>query len=512
MKSIDPIDSMFIHMEKPTTPGLIAGFYIVDPITAPNGMVRHRDILKHMEDHLHLVPALRKKLVYHPLGLDEPRLIDDEHFDIEFHVRHIGLPQPRDRRQLNILTARLFSRPMDMDRPLWELYVIEGLENFEDCSKESFALLLKLHHTAFDGTSAAAAIFNLMQKNPTQQPEPPEKRWVPEREPGYLDWTQNTAFRFIKRSTTNAQKFPSIIQGIRQGRAKAKEAKNSDTPPVPFTIFNEHVTSHRVFDYVDFSLDEMLELRSYIGKPKVNDMALCIIAGGLRRYLKKHKSFPKDPMYVGMPINVREEGDTEMGNKVAMALIPFGTDQEDPLERLKLIRATSARGQGISQSMGPNFMADLLKMIPYPVRASGLGLLGPLVAKKVIAPPFNCIATNVPSPLGNFYFAGGKIVSASGLGPVMDGAGLIHLITSTQGLLAISATTCREMMPDVDFYMECLQASYDELKEAALEYKPAAPAKKAKAKKTPVRKAPAKKATTKRTTARRKTRSRSTSR
>src|SRR5688572_5537329 len=146
MQRISATDAMFLDIEGPKSPLIIGGLFILDPSTAPGSFVRHRDILAYVESRLHLAPNLRRKLVYHPLGLDEPRLIDDPDFDLEFHVRHIALPRPRDLRQLKILASRVISRPMDLHRPLWEMYIIEGLEAVEGAPPDAFAMLFKMHH------------------------------------------------------------------------------------------------------------------------------------------------------------------------------------------------------------------------------------------------------------------------------------------------------------------------------------------------------------------------------
>jgi len=176
MKRITAFDAVFLDLETPNAPIIIGGLFILDPTTAPGAFVRHRDILKYVDDRLHLAPTLRRKLVYHPLMLDEPRLIDDPDFDLEFHIRHLALPKPHDWRQLKILTARLISRPMDMHRPLWEMYIIEGLEAVEGIPSGSFAVLFKMHHATFDGMAAGAAMSAILQDNPTFQPEPPDRR------------------------------------------------------------------------------------------------------------------------------------------------------------------------------------------------------------------------------------------------------------------------------------------------------------------------------------------------
>ncbi len=152
---------------------------------------------------------LRRKLVYHPLGLDEPRLIDDPYFDLEFHIRHIALPKLRDWRQLKIMTSRLISRPMDKHRPLWEMYIIEGLEELEGVPEDAFAMLFKMHHATFDGKAGGAALWAFMQDTPEFEPVPPEKCWVPDRKPDALGWTEFHCRKAPSSGWQTSRRFPA---------------------------------------------------------------------------------------------------------------------------------------------------------------------------------------------------------------------------------------------------------------------------------------------------------------
>src|SRR5215207_1295364 len=153
MQQLSGLDASFLYFETPQSPGHIFTVYIYDPSTAPGGKVTFKGILDHYRGRLHASQAFRQKLVQVPLGLDHPYWIEDPDFDLEFHVRHIALPKPGDWRQFCIQIARLHSRPLDLSKPLWELYVIEGLDNVEGVAPGSFALVLKTHHAAIDGVS-----------------------------------------------------------------------------------------------------------------------------------------------------------------------------------------------------------------------------------------------------------------------------------------------------------------------------------------------------------------------
>src|SRR5205823_1460299 len=187
-------DAMFLYLDQPhaSTHGLLV--YIYDQSTAPNGMVRFKDILKHIEANLHLAPFFRKKLLRVPLELDFPYLVDDENFDINYHVRHIALPKPGDWRQFCIQAARIAARPLDLSRPLWEMYVVEGLDNIDFLPKGCFAILTKLHHSVVDGTALSELTWRLHSRTPSIVRARP-KQWTPEKPP--------ETFALLKRAALN---------------------------------------------------------------------------------------------------------------------------------------------------------------------------------------------------------------------------------------------------------------------------------------------------------------------
>ena len=488
MQRITASDAVFLDLEGPTTPLIIGGLFILDPATAADSFVRHRDILAYVESRLHVAPNLRRKLVYHPLGLDEPRLIDDPDFDLEFHVRHIGLPRPRDWRQLKILTSRLISRPMDLHRPLWEMYIIEGLENLEGVPPEAFAMVFKMHHATFDGAAGGAAIWAFMQDTPDFEPIPPEKRWVPDRKPDMMGWTISSIQEGMKQWLANVQTLPSLSKGIAKGmRAAANEPSTGINEALkglsaPRTRFQGKLTSHRVYDWVRFEMIDVQKMRLELGKPKMNDLLLSLIGGGLRRYLTHHGELPDRSLLAMCPINVRGARDpSEGGNFVSAMRVPLGTNIANPLERLASIAAASTTGKGQAEALGGDFMGNLLALTPYPVRSRAMR--GMVAATRRfdsnLPPAINTTVTNVPNPKGGHYFTGAKVVSYAGFGPVLDGAGLFHTITGMDFEVTISVTSCREFMPDVDFYMDCLRESFEELEAVAAAAKSTIPMSKA---------------------------------
>ncbi|KQT35302.1 hypothetical protein ASG29_04175 [Sphingomonas sp. Leaf412] len=464
MKRIEATDAAFLDVERPNTPPLIGALIVLDPATAPGSFVRHRDILSYLDRRLHLAPNLRKRLMFSPLKLDEPVLVDDENFDLEFHVRHIGLPRPRDRRQLGILAARLMSRPMDVHRPLWELYVIEGLEDVDGVPADAFAILIKLHHAAFDGAAGAAAIWALMQAAPDAEPEPPAQPWVPERAPGVAQWAVGAMFANARQWVENAAALTTLGERAVRGALAARDDPAGLT--APRTRFQAAVSSHRVLDWVIFPLSEFKAMRARLGRPKMNDLVLTIIAGALRRYLERHGENPGRSLVAMCPINVRGAGDAlEGGNKVTAMRVAIGTDIADPVERLAAIQRSSMQGKEQAEQLGGTFFADLLALTPYAVR--GRVMRGVTAAAERTDQRFamaNLVVTNVPNPPGDWYFAGSKFLAYAAFGPMSPGLGLFHVVTGMDWEMSISVTSTREIMPDIADYIDDLRASYEEVR------------------------------------------------
>ena len=471
MQRISASDAVFLDIETPNTPLVIGGLFILDPSTAPGSFVRHRDILSYVESRLHLAPNLRRKLVYHPLGLDEPRLIDDPDFDVEFHVRHTALPKPRDWRQLKISTARLISRPMDMHRPLWELYIIEGLEELEGVPRDAFAMLFKMHHATFDGQAGAAAIWAFMQDTPKFQPLPPEKRWVPERKPDMMGWAISSVQEGAKQWMKNIAAIPALGKGMASGVAKSASGLSENLKELlaPKTRLQGKVTSHRVWDYMRFDMADVQAARAGLGKPKMNDFLVCLIGGALRRYLAHHDDLPEQSLLAFCPINVRGPGDPkDGGNFVSGMRVAIGTDIADPVKRLRVINESATKGKAQAEAFGGNFMNAYLGFTPYAIRSRATrGTIGLIGQTDGMRQAFNTTITNVPNPPGGHFFTGAKVLSYAGFGPLVEGSGLFHTITGMDFEVTISVTSCRELMPDIAFYVDCLRESFAELQEAA---------------------------------------------
>jgi diacylglycerol O-acyltransferase / wax synthase len=466
-------DDMMLRAETPATPLQIQMLLIYDPSTAPGGTVTFKGILEEIDARLHLADVFRRRLTGLPGGLHRPYWVEDPNFDLEYHVRHIGLPQPGDWRQLCIQVARLHARQIDLRRPPWEITVIEGLNAVPGVPRGSFAMALKLHHCAVDGMASVqmiAAMHDLDADGP--RPAGPDDPWRPDALPSNADLLSRTAINValypLRAGAVLASSVPKAVRGLAGLPAKLVSGVVSGVgggglPSFPpKTRFNQTVSPHRVFEARFHDLADFKRIKASVPGATVNDVALAYVGGALREYLADHGELPDESLVAACPISLRDSDDKSgKGNMVFGRLQSLGTDIADPLERLSSIAASTAGGRsGSDQSTGTQLL-ELIGTVPTSLlgitakAASVLPLSGPTVA--------NTTVTNVPGPTEPIFFSGARLVRAAGLGPLVAGLNLIHVVASYNGTLSISATADRDALPDPAIYAECMEKAFQEL-------------------------------------------------
>jgi WS/DGAT/MGAT family acyltransferase len=471
MQQLSGLDASFLYFETARNPMHVSGFGVYDPSTSPEGGVSFERILKHTEGRLHLARCFRQKLARVPLDLDHPWWIEDERFDLEFHVRHLALPPPGDWRQLCTQAARLHSRPLDLTRPLWEMYLIEGLNRIPGAPAGSYAVFTKIHHAAIDGASGVELTAALHDDRPEPRTPAPKKGWVPEREPAALELLARAAGRNARNPFRLARLVGRTVPALARARRELRTRDDEDASgPVPRTRFNGLVTQHRVMGGVIFDLGVIREIRKTVAGATVNDVILTICGGGLRSYLESKGELPKESLIAMAPISVRTEQERgSAGNQVSVMNVTVRSDVADPTQRLRAVFEGTQRSKALTHAVGARLLTDYTQFVPGML--AGLGMRG--YTRFGLAnrhtPLFNAVITNVPGPQVPLYSAGARLVANYGAGPVLDGMGLIMPIFSYCGEVTASFTSCREMLPDPEFFEDCLRESYDDLRAATLE-------------------------------------------
>ena len=463
MRQLTSTDSAFVYLEGEGKHNHLTGVYIYDPSTATGGKIRFKEILQHVSSRIHRSPVFRQKLVRVPFNADYPYWVDDENFDIEFHVRHIALPQPGNWRQFCILIARLHSRPLDLARPVWEMTIVEGLDDIEGLPPGCFAMVIKYHHAAIDGATGIellGALHDLSPKTPAVRDKSP---WQPQSVPSGADLLGRAALHNVRNPFRLTRSIISAtVPALSQRLLKREQREPVNPDPVPDTRFNRRVSPHRAFEGRSFALSEIRAIKNAVPGTTVNDVVLAICSGALRHYLEAKKELPEHSLVAAVPISTRPEGDTTPGNQLTAMMCPLQSQVADPLARLKAISAATHQAKETANAVGARQMTDIQQHIP----SSTLALAGRLVnglALGVRTRFCNCVVTNVPGPQQPLYLKGARLLSSWGCGPVIDGVGLLILATSYDGKMFLSASSCREIMPDPDLFSRCLQQSFDEL-------------------------------------------------
>ena len=471
MRQLQGMDSSFVALETRNSPMHIGSILIYNPATAPGGCVRFKDILNFFESRMRLSRTIRQRLVRVPFDLDHPYWIEDPDFDLEYHVRHIALPKPGDWRQLCIQAARIFARPLDLERPPWEFTVVEGLDNVPGVAKGSFAMVTKVHHAAIDGMSGIDLMEAMHTLNPDDPPPSTPDKWKPEKVPNPVELLGKSYFNAVtnplKQLEVAAKAAPGLAKAIK-GLA-AKEFSVSRDMVAPKTRFNRVISSHRVVEGRSFKLADIKTIRLLEDGAKVNDVFLAIIGGAMRKYLLSKQDLPKATLTAMAPISVRSKNEKgDMGNQVAAMIAPLGTHIEDPAERLAYVHSKTVNSKAMTDAMGARNMTEMSKVSPALFMALGAQLFTRLgLADRGVGPPFSTVVTNVPGPPIPIYSTGARLESMMGLLCLNDGLGLGHVVQSYCDEATISFTACRELLPDPEFYIECIEDSFNELLAAA---------------------------------------------
>lgn len=465
MQQLSAMDNLFLHAESSRTPMHITIVMIYDQSTAAGGAIRFKEILSHFEQNLSKSPVFRRKLLHTPFGIDQPYWLEDENFDLEFHVRHIALPRPGDWRQFCILISRLHSQGLDLSRPLWEAYVIEGLDEVDGLPKGSFAIVLKVHHAAIDGVSGSEIINALHSLDPNDRPASADDHWQPERPPGNLDLMWRSYKNNIGRPTQLFKTLSNAVPAF--GKARQLDNKGQKTGPKVKTRFNKRISGHRVSDAIHLQFEQIRKIKNSVANTTVNDVVVSIVGGGLRRYLIAKDESPDASLVTGAPINIRSKADTDnVGNLISMMRISLGTDIDDPKERLKAVHASAVQSKAYAKAIGVRTMTDIAQSLSPRLLALGMRAATGQVLNERIQTPVHTMVSNVPGPPVDLYMRGARLHRMIGLGPLVDQVGLFHAVMSVGKSMSISFTCCREMLPDPDFYRACLQESFEELRDA----------------------------------------------
>ena len=476
MRQLTSLDAQFLALETDRQTGHVGGLAIVDPSTAPEGVLDATRIKDLLAERLPLLPPMRWRLSEVPFSLDYPYWVDDSEFDLDYHVRELALPRPGSDKQLAEQVARIQSRPLDRARPLWELYVIHGLKSGHT------AVLTKIHHAVIDGMSGAEIMGLLLDLAP-------EGRELPDAEPvdagGEPGGTEMLArgvlgvgryplrvLRSLPRAIPNVDETPFGVlpgAGTVSSVTRTLLRRNGLRPPkldltAPKTTFNGRITPHRRFTFGQLSLDDFKAAKKAYGCT-VNDVVVATCAGAVRRWLLEHDELPDEPLIAQVPVSVRtSEQMGTYGNRIMLMAAPLYTNVEDPVERLLATHDALKSMKERHKALPAELLQDANHFIPPAVFSRAARLTFRLSTSRPGRPTWNLVISNVPGPQFPLYLAGAQLVANYPVSVITDGMGLNITVMSYMGSMDFGLVADRDQMPDLDKLMGWLADELEELK------------------------------------------------
>ncbi len=485
MRQLTSLDVQFLAIEDGRNLGHVSGLSIFDPSTTPDGDLSADRMCQIITERLHLLEPFTWKLVEVPLGFDLPYWIEDPAFDVEYHVRELGLPPPGDARQLADQVARIHARPLDRAHPLWELYVIHGLEHGR------VATFTKMHHAAIDGMSGAEILGVLLDPSPDGRDLPPAPDATrPEPQPGQMQMLGRGLAGLPRQPLRTARAVPQTIahldaipgvQDIPGASALARTTRRLARigrpgrdggilePPrsrAPRTVLNGPISSHRRVAFDTLSLTDVKAIKNASGAT-VNDVIVTICAGALRRWLQTQSELPDEPLVAMIPVSVRTaEQFGTYGNRVSTMAVGIPTHLDDPLERLTFAHETLRGAKEHHRAVPASLLQDATQFIPPAIvgRASRVTLR--MSARPAMAPLFNVVISNVPGSPTPLYCGGAQLLANYPVSAVTDGMLLNITVLSYEDRLDFAVVADREIA-DVWPLIDALGAELEALKAAA---------------------------------------------
>lgn len=465
MRQLNTIDSAFIYMHQ-RGPGMSMAML---QVFAANGnedpVERYKKIVVRLKKAIPEIPMLHQKIFRVPGDADKPYWVVEPNVDIDYHIRHLALPPPGGWDELTEVYGQILSLPMDLSMPLWRVYVIEGIA-LEGLPPNSYAIVTRMHHAGADGITATR-VTNVIAGAPLDSSLKPDTSMVDDR--SFYNIMVKSVVSNLNSSVKLGKEYFSNMTSIARwayGGIWDKLSGNKDhKEQVPDTRFNKTLSPDRVYDSISFDRNEFKKIRDKLGSVTVTDACLAICGGALREYLIAKGELPEYPLRCMMPISVRT--DQADGNQFSIAFVPLGTDVESPLERLRSIQEVTNASKQSTRAMGGERLNELTNLVPSSLLALAFRSIIRYNLISKLPPLANCVISSVAGSPKKITFGENEMVYMHGSPPLMDGLGLLLGILGYDKNIVIAMTSCKQMVPDKHFMMDCLQRAYNKLAEAA---------------------------------------------
>jgi diacylglycerol O-acyltransferase len=452
------LDASFLHLEDSSSHMHVAGVMLFEGPPPP-----YADLLEAVERRLHLVPRYRQRLAFVPLGQGRPRWVDDPHFNLRYHVRSTALASPGSERQLKDLAGRVFSQQLDRDKPLWEVWLVEGLEG------DRFAVLSKTHHALVDGISGVDIMSVLFDTSAEPAaPTDPGDRWLPRPLPSRAQLLAEalleraTIPQEIGRSVRAVFRGPRrIAEGLRDAAVGVGAMAWAGLNPAPSSPYNKSIGPHRRFTWVRADLSDLKAIKDELGGT-VNDVVLSVVAGALGGHLRR-RGVSTDGLELKamVPVSVRTDVQRgALGNRVAAMMAPLPVWCQEPVARLDIVREQLKDLKSGGQAVGAQVLTDLSGFAPPTI----MDQASRLMARQRF---FNLVVTNVPGPQFPLYLLGRRMVDPFPMVPLAKNQALGVALLSYDGRINFGLVGDYDLLWDLDDLALEVERALADLAEAA---------------------------------------------
>jgi diacylglycerol O-acyltransferase / wax synthase len=454
---LSPLDASFLYLEEPTTPMHVGSVAVFDP---PEGGFDYPALVSLIEQRIGLVPRFRQKVRTVPGRVANPVWVDDADFDATYHVRRSALPRPGSDAQLRELVGRLMGRPLDRSRPLWEMYLVEGLENGR------VAVITKTHHAMVDGVAAVDIGTVILDAGPTPR-EVPRDDWRPKAAPGTVGLLAGAVGDLVRRPTAVVETARVTAGDVRATTGRVTGAAlgllaagRTAVKSAPASPLNATIGQSRRFGVARTELDDYKLVRKAHGGT-VNDVVLAVVAGALRTWLltRGEPVLPSTTVRAMVPVSVRAE-DSSGGNRVSSYLVDLPVGESSPIVRLARVSYEMRGLKDVHQSVGADVLVGLSGFAPPTIHS-----LGARVASSLSRRLYNVVVTNVPGPQFPLYAGGARMLEVFPVVPLAKGQAVSIGLTSYDGGVYFGMNADRDAMSDIDVLGQLIEESLAELVE-----------------------------------------------
>jgi diacylglycerol O-acyltransferase len=459
MERLSGLDASFLYIESSDQPLHVCSILELDTSSMPDGYTFDR-LRDDLAARIAAIPEFRAKLADSQLNLDYPVWVDDDGFDLDRHLLRIELPAPGGRRELAQICGHIASSPLDRDRPLWEMWVIDGIADTDPRAGGVLAVMTKVHHAAVDGVSGANLFAQLCSAAPDMPPpEPVEGAGGA----GPMQIAAGGLMRFASRPWQLANLLPTTVATVVKTLGRARNGLTMAAPfAAPATRFNTSVTAERNVALAQLNLDDVKKVKDRFGVT-INDVVMALCASTLRWFLSDHGELPERSLVAMVPVSVHDRSDRPGHNQLSGMFCSLETQISDPADRLRAIARSDAAAKNHSSAISPTLLQDWAQLAARAVFGGIFKLVAdsPLIGN----PVHNLIVSNVPGPQATLYFLGCEVEAMYPLGPLFHGCGLNITVMSLDGKLNVGVMSCPDLVPDLWRLADDFDVALEELLE-----------------------------------------------